>query len=77
MIDITDVKKVLNGNLNDNTICYEYELRPSIIVSAIKSSQILQTIMDTFSMALLKKTILSSSKAYQVVILSEIQWRKL
>lgn len=36
MIDITDVKKVLNGNLNDNTICYEYELRPSIIVSAIK-----------------------------------------
>lgn len=36
MIDITDVEKVLNGNPNENMICYEYELRPSIIVSAIK-----------------------------------------
>lgn len=36
MIDITDVEKVLNGDPCKNTICYEYELRPSIIVSAIK-----------------------------------------
>ena len=36
MIDITDVEKVLNGNPNKNMVCYEYELRPSIIVSAIK-----------------------------------------
>ena len=36
MIDITDVQKVLNDEPNENTICYEYELRPTIIVSDIK-----------------------------------------
>lgn len=36
MIDITDVEKVLKSYPNENTICYEYELRPSMIVSAIK-----------------------------------------
>lgn len=36
MIDITDVQKVLNDVPNENTICYEYELRPTIIVSDIK-----------------------------------------
>lgn len=36
MIDITDVEKVLDDVPNENTICYEYELRPTIIVSAIK-----------------------------------------
>ena len=36
MIDITDVQKVLNDEPNENTICYEYELRPAIIVSDIK-----------------------------------------
>lgn len=36
MIDISDVEKALNSNLSEKTICYEYELRPSIIVSAIK-----------------------------------------
>lgn len=36
MIDISDVEKVLSSEPNENTICYEYELRPSIIISAIK-----------------------------------------
>ena len=36
MIDITDVEKVLNNEPNENIICYEYELRPTIIVSDIK-----------------------------------------
>ena len=36
MIDKTDVEKVLNGEPTENTICYEYELRPTIIVSDIK-----------------------------------------
>lgn len=36
MIDKSDVEKVLNSHPNENTICYEYELRPSIIVSDIK-----------------------------------------
>ena len=36
MIDITDVQKVFNDEPNENTICYEYELRPAIIVSDIK-----------------------------------------
>lgn len=36
MIDITDVQKVLNDEPNENIICYEYELRPTIIVSDIK-----------------------------------------
>ena len=36
MIDITDVQKVLNDEPNENTICYEYELRPTIIVSDVK-----------------------------------------
>lgn len=36
MIDIIDVEKVLNSEPTENTICYEYELRPSIIVSDIK-----------------------------------------
>ncbi|WP_302932276.1 hypothetical protein [uncultured Ruminococcus sp.] len=36
MIDITDVQKVLNDVPNENTICHEYELRPTIIVSDIK-----------------------------------------
>ena len=36
MIDITDVQKVQNDEPNENTICYEYELRPTIIVSDIK-----------------------------------------
>lgn len=36
MIDITDVENVLNGNPTEKTICYEYELRPTIIVSDIK-----------------------------------------
>lgn len=36
MIDITDVEKVLNSEPDENTICYEYELRPTIIVSDIK-----------------------------------------
>lgn len=36
MIDITDVEKVLNSEPDGNTICYEYELRPTIIVSDIK-----------------------------------------
>lgn len=36
MIDITDVEKVLKSYPNENTICYEYELRPSMIVSDIK-----------------------------------------
>lgn len=36
MIDITDVQKVLNDEPNEDTICYEYELRPTIIVSDIK-----------------------------------------
>lgn len=36
MIDITDVEKVLNSEPDENTICYEYELRPTMIVSDIK-----------------------------------------
>ncbi len=36
MIDIIDVEKVLNNEPNENIICYEYELRPTIIVSDIK-----------------------------------------
>lgn len=36
MIDISDVEKVLSSEPNENTICYEYELRSSIIISAIK-----------------------------------------
>lgn len=36
MIDKSDVEKVLNSYPNGSTICYEYELRPSIIVSEIK-----------------------------------------
>ena len=36
MVDITDVQKVLNDEPNENTICYEYELRPTIIVSDVK-----------------------------------------
>lgn len=38
MIDITDVQKVLNDVPNENTICHEYELRPTIIVSDIKKT---------------------------------------
>lgn len=40
MIDINDVENVLNGNPTEKTICYEYELRPTIIVSDIKNLQI-------------------------------------
>lgn len=36
MIDVTDVEKVLNSAPTENTICYEYEFRPAVIVSAIK-----------------------------------------
>lgn len=36
MIDKSDVEKVLNNYPNKNTICYIYELRPSIIASDIK-----------------------------------------
>ena len=36
MIDISDVEKVLSCEPNENTICYEFELRPSEIASAIK-----------------------------------------
>lgn len=36
MIDISDVEKVLSSEPNENTICYEFELRPSEIASAIK-----------------------------------------
>lgn len=36
MIDKSDVEKVLTGCPDDNTICYEYELRPTQIASAIK-----------------------------------------
>lgn len=56
MIDITDVQKVLNDEPNENTICYEYELRPTIIVSDIKK---LANITDDYGYILngvLKKT---------------------
>lgn len=33
MIDIADVEKVLNSEPDEKTICYEYELRPTMIVS--------------------------------------------
>ena len=36
MIDVSDVEKVLSSEPNENTICCEFELRPSLIVSAIK-----------------------------------------
>ena len=36
MIDIADVEKVLNSEPDEKTICYEYELRPTMIVSDIK-----------------------------------------
>lgn len=49
MIDITDVQKVLNDEPNENTICYEYELRPTIIVSDIKNWQIYPMTTATFS----------------------------
>ena len=49
MIDLTDVEKVLNNEPNENIICYEYELRPTIIVSDIKSWQISQMTTATFS----------------------------
>ncbi|WP_302512604.1 hypothetical protein [uncultured Ruminococcus sp.] len=56
MIDITDVQKVLNDEPNENTICYEYELRPTIIVSDIKK---LANITDDYGYifnGVLKKT---------------------
>ena len=36
MIDISEVEKVLSDEPNEKTICYEFELRPTIIVSDIK-----------------------------------------
>lgn len=56
MIDITDVQKVLNDEPNENTICYEYELRLTIIVSDIKK---LANITDDYGYifnGVLKKT---------------------
>ena len=49
MIDIADVEKVLNSEPDEKTICYEYELRPTMIVSDIKNWQILLMTTATYS----------------------------
>ncbi len=65
MIDITDVEKVLNSEPNEKTICYEYELRPSIIASDIKK---LANISDDYGYIL--NGVLQSNNKYIIKGLS-------